>query len=67
MRTRFRSASTGLLGHNTPATDRLRLRRVPVRRTDPDTFFAAKLTGALWPERAYATLVGAAKRLGVSA
>lgn len=67
MRTRFRSASTGLLGRNSAQTNRLRLRRVPVRRTDPDAFFAAKLTGRLWPERAYAAVVGAAKRLGIGA
>lgn len=65
LRARFRSASTGQLGRNLPQTDRMRLRRVPVRRTDPDSFFAAKLTGALWPERAYAAIVGAAKALGM--
>lgn len=64
---RFRSASTGELGRNAPDCDRMRLRRVPVRRTDPDEFFAAKLTGALVPERAYATTVAVAKRLGVRA
>jgi peptidoglycan/xylan/chitin deacetylase (PgdA/CDA1 family) len=57
LRTRFRSASTGLLGRNLPATDRMRLRRVPVRQSDPDAFFAAKLAGLLVPERAYAGFV----------
>lgn len=60
---RFRSASTGELGRNQPGADYLRLRRVPVRRTDPDRFFAAKLTGDLAPERAYGELVRRAKRL----
>lgn len=61
LRARFRSASTGELGRNLPSTDRMRLRRVPVRRSDPDAFFAAKLTGGLGPERAYAGMVAAAK------
>lgn len=64
LRQRFRSASSGLLGRNQPETDRMRLRRVPVRRSDPDAFFAAKLTGPLGPERAYAALVRAAKWAG---
>jgi peptidoglycan/xylan/chitin deacetylase (PgdA/CDA1 family) len=63
MRARFRSASTGELGRNDAATDRLRLRRVPVRRTDPDRFFAAKLRDGLLPERAYTQLVRTAKRV----
>ena len=63
LRARFRSASTGELGHNLPDTDRMRLTRVPVRQSDPESFFAAKLTGALGPERAYA----AAVRLGTAA
>ncbi len=49
MRARFRSASTGHLGRNAPGADRMRLRRVPVRRTDPDRFFAAKLSGGIGP------------------
>lgn len=65
VRARFRSASTGLLGRNIPSTDRWRLRRVPVRRTDPDAFFKAKLSGGLLPERVYERAVGAAKRAGV--
>ena len=61
VRERFRSASTGELGRNLPETDRLRLRRVPVRQSDPEPFFAAKLRGGLLPERVYGHLVGAAK------
>lgn len=67
LRTRFRSAATGELGRNLPGDDPLRLRRVPVRGSDPIEFFAAKLTGRLGPERTYAALVSAAKRLGMSA
>lgn len=61
MRDRFRSASTGVLGRNLPDADRMALTRVPVRRTDPHSFFAAKLTGSLRAERSYAALVGGAK------
>lgn len=64
LRARFRSASTGELGRNLPETDRMRLKRVPVRRTDPHRFFAAKLAGNLFPERAYAAAVRLAKRVG---
>lgn len=63
LRERFRSTSTGTLGRNLPGQDFVRLNRVPVRRTDPQRFFEAKLTGDLGPERAYATIVGAAKGL----
>jgi peptidoglycan/xylan/chitin deacetylase (PgdA/CDA1 family) len=63
LRTRFRSASTGSVGRNDPSTDRHQLRRVPVRRTDPDEFFAAKLMGDLVPERGYERLVRVAKAL----
>ena len=66
LRARFRSASTGVIGRNLPGTDPMRLRRVPVRRTDPDRFFAAKLHGTLGPERAYAALVRTAKAFGLS-
>lgn len=66
LRSRFRSASTGEIGRNAGLTDRMRLRRVPVRRTDPDSFFAAKLVGNLGPERAYAGIVRMAKAAGVS-
>lgn len=65
LRTRFRSAATGELGRNHPNTDPLALRRVPVRRTDPLEFFAAKLRGRLLPERAYEAMVGAAKTIGL--
>lgn len=61
LRARFRSASTGTLGRNRPGQDFVRLNRVPVRRTDPDSFFAAKLKGDLAAERSYARLVGVAK------
>lgn len=67
LRARFRSASTGELGRNQPGCDLMRLRRVPVRRTDPDAFFAAKLRGRLGPERTYAAIVRLAKAAGVSA
>lgn len=63
LRARFRSASTGRLGRNLPGQDPIRLNRVPVRRTDPDRFFEAKLTGDLGPERAYGNVVGLAKRI----
>lgn len=62
LRERFRSVSTGELGRNLPDVDRMRLRRVPVRRTDPGPYFSAKLQGSdLLAERAYAGIVGAAK------
>ena len=67
LRTRFRSASTGELGRNLPATDRVRLQRVPVRQSDPPEFFARKLTGGLGPERAYAAAVRLAKTVGARA
>lgn len=67
LRRRFRSAVTGTVGRNTPATDRMLLRRVPVRASDPIDFFAAKLTGSLVPERSYSALVATAKRFGASA
>lgn len=67
MRDRFRSASTGYLGRNLPHTDRMRLTRVPVRQSDPEAFFAAKLTGELRPERVYAGAVNLAKKLGMRA
>lgn len=67
LRARFRSASTGHLGRNLPGSDLMRLRRVPVRRTDPIEFFRAKLTGLLRAERAYEHIVTAAKRAGARA
>lgn len=66
LRARFRSASTGELGRNEPDADRMLLRRIPVRRTDPDSFVARKLTGDLSPERAYARLVRLGKSAGLS-
>ncbi len=65
LRARFRSASTGELGRNVPDTDRMRLRRVPVRQSDPPEFFAAKLSGTLGPERAYAAAVRLGKAVGL--
>jgi peptidoglycan/xylan/chitin deacetylase (PgdA/CDA1 family) len=67
LRCRFRSAATGELGRNLPGTDPLRLKRVPVRRTDPTEFFRAKLTGRLGPERAYAHVVRLGKKAGARA
>ncbi|WP_226963678.1 polysaccharide deacetylase family protein [Nostocoides sp. F2B08] len=58
---RFRSSSTGVLGRNDPQTHSMRLRRVPVRHSDPIEFFEAKLTGRLRAERLYAGLVAGAK------
>lgn len=64
LRERFRSASTGELGRNLPGVNPMRLRRIPVRRSDPEEFFAAKLRGGLAAERAYAWMVRAAKAVG---
>lgn len=65
LRHRFRSAATGRLGTNTGGVDLMRLERIPVRRTDPVEFFAAKLAGRLLPERAYAGAVAVAKAVGL--
>lgn len=62
VRSRFRSTATGSIGRNFTATDRHALRRVPIRRSDPISFFEAKLHGDLWPERTYDRLVRVAKR-----
>lgn len=67
LRHRFRSAATGMVGRNLPGADPLRLRRIPVRRTDPLEFFRAKLTGQLLPERTYGALVATAKKAGARA
>ncbi len=67
LRRRFRTAATGVVGRNLPGVDPMRLRRVPVRRTDPLEFFAAKLSGRLLPERAYGALVATAKKAGARA
>lgn len=64
---RFRTAATGTVGRNRPDTDRLMLRRVPVRRTDPLPFFRAKLHGSLVPERTYGKVVRTAKAVGAHA
>ncbi|GAA3180999.1 hypothetical protein GCM10010531_38980 [Blastococcus jejuensis] len=65
LRQRYRSASTGELGRNLPGVDFARLRRIPVRRTDPPGFFRAKLRGSLIPERVYGRVVAAAKAGGL--
>ena len=67
LRSRFRTAATGVVGRNLPGFDPMRLRRVPVRRTDPLGFFQAKLTGLLVPERTYGALVATAKWAGARA
>ncbi|MFC8452842.1 polysaccharide deacetylase family protein [Kitasatospora sp. NPDC057223] len=67
LRARFRSAATGRAGRNEPGADLVRLRRIPVRRTDPIDFYRAKLYGRLIPERAYARIVATAKAVGVRA
>jgi peptidoglycan/xylan/chitin deacetylase (PgdA/CDA1 family) len=67
LRRRFRTAVTGKVGRNLAGHDPMRLRRVPVRRTDPLEFFRAKLTGRLVPERTYGVLVATAKRAGARA
>ena len=65
LRARFRSASTGNLGRNLPGADPVRLARVPVRQSDPDAFFAAKLVGDLGPERVYSGVVRLGKAVGL--
>ena len=67
LRMRFRSAATGELGRNHPDTDPMRLRRIPVRGSDPLSFFNAKLSGNLVPERTYDFIVRTAKRGGLHA
>jgi peptidoglycan/xylan/chitin deacetylase (PgdA/CDA1 family) len=63
----FRSAATGDLGRNHPGDDQMRLRRIPVRGSDPLPFFEAKLSGSLLPERAYDAVVRTAKAVGLRA
>ncbi len=65
LQTRFRSAATAQVGRNLPGQDSLRLRRIPVRRTDPPAFFRAKVAGGLLPERAYAYMTSVAKKAGI--
>ena len=60
-----RIGRTGRVGRNTTGVHPWRLDRVPVRRTDPPSFFRAKLTGSLGPELAYAGTVRAAKAVGI--
>lgn len=67
LRRRFRTAATGELGRNVPGGDPLRLRRVPVRGTDPLAFFSAKVAGSLLAERVYGGAVLVAKRAGARA
>ncbi|MFB6892281.1 polysaccharide deacetylase family protein [Kitasatospora sp. NPDC056327] len=67
LRARFRTAATGEIGRNTPGVDPVRLRRVPVHRSDPIDFFRAKLHGRLIPERAYARIAAATRAVGVRA
>ncbi|MDQ3931561.1 MAG: polysaccharide deacetylase family protein [Actinomycetota bacterium] len=67
LRARFRSAVTGKIGRNQPGGDLMRLKRVPVRRTDPIEFFAAKLRGGLLAEHSYSAAVATAKGLGARA
>lgn len=64
LRARFRSVTTGELGRNRPGADFARLRRIPVRASDPVEFFRAKVTGSLAAERTYAGIVAAAKTAG---
>lgn len=60
---RFRSAATGRPGRNLPGCDPMALARVPVRRTDPPSFVAAKLRGGLRAERAYGGAVTTLRHL----
>lgn len=64
LRERFRSAATGILGRNVPDTDRMLLHRVPVRASDPLSFFRGKLRGGLGAERTYEGIVRTGKRIG---
>jgi hypothetical protein len=62
---RFTTCATGAIARNLPGADPLRLARVPVRRTDPLSFFRAKLRGGLVPERLYERVVKTAKGAGL--
>lgn len=64
LRARFRSTTTGEVGRNHPGVDFHRLRRVPVRASDPLGFFRAKVGGSLRAERVYGGAVTVAKRAG---
>ncbi len=61
LKDRFRSAATGAIGRNRVGCDPWRLHRVPVRRTDPPSFFEAKLHDPLRAELGYERIVRAAK------
>lgn len=61
LRRRFRSAATGRVGRNLPGLDPMTLARVPVRGSDPDGFFRAKLASTLRAERTYDVVVRTAK------
>lgn len=63
VRSRFRSAVTGTVGRNDVGSDHHRLRRVPVRRTDPRSYFVAKVAGSLAAEHAYDGAVRVAKAI----
>jgi hypothetical protein len=67
LRSRFRSAVTGEVGRNRAGAHAHRLRRIPVRATDPIEFFTAKLSGRLLPERVYGASIALAKRGGIPA
>lgn len=67
LRSRFMTAATGHLGRARPGDDLMRIPRIPVRGSDPLSFFEAKLRGSLVPERVYGALVAAAKRVGARA
>lgn len=60
---RFRTAATGEVGRNDRSVDPMAWRRVPVRGSDPLSFFAAKLGGRLTGERTYAALASSVKQL----
>lgn len=65
VRARFRSAVTGIRGRNGAGSDLHRLRRIPVRGSDPLAFFECKLKGSLVPEHTYEGIVRSAKALGL--
>lgn len=58
---RFRTSAVVSVGRVLTGYNPLRLNRLPVRRTDPAGFFAAKLAGELRPEMAYGRVVAAVR------
>lgn len=62
---RFRSSATLEVGRNTAQVNRMQLRRVSVRASDPLEFFAAKFGGNLVPEHIYEKIVRTAKLMGL--